>query len=102
VGGKRHAPAALTPRKGTGTHFRGGWMGPSTGLDGYGEEKIPCPTGVQAPFVQPSASLCTEYVIPVALDLIYYVNNLHCSCCKGNNPARESVNNNGQLHTALR
>ena len=28
VGGQRHAPAVLPPRKRFGTHFTGGWVGP--------------------------------------------------------------------------
>ena len=41
VGGQRHAPAALPPGKRTGTHFIGGWVGPSAGLDGCGKSR-PC------------------------------------------------------------
>jgi hypothetical protein len=34
VSGQRHAPAALCPRERTPcTHCRGGWVGPSAGLD---------------------------------------------------------------------
>jgi len=33
VNGQQHAPAALYPREGPGTHFRGGWVGPRAGLD---------------------------------------------------------------------
>ena len=32
--GQQHAPAALYPRERPGTHFTGGWVGPSAGLDG--------------------------------------------------------------------
>jgi len=41
VGGHRHAPAALLARKNLRTCYRGGWVGPGVGLDGY-EEKISC------------------------------------------------------------
>jgi hypothetical protein len=34
VGGQLSARAALPPGKRTGTHFIGGWVGPSAGLDG--------------------------------------------------------------------
>ena len=34
VGGQRHAPAALPPRKRPGTHCIGGWGYPRAGLDG--------------------------------------------------------------------
>jgi hypothetical protein len=33
VTGQRHAPAALTPRKIPNTHYIGGWVGPTAGLD---------------------------------------------------------------------
>jgi hypothetical protein len=36
-------------RSSPGTHFRGGWEGPRTGLDGYGDEQISYPTEVQTP-----------------------------------------------------
>ena len=45
VGGQRHAPAALPPRKDLGAHCTGGWVGPRAGLDGCGEDKISCHTG---------------------------------------------------------
>jgi len=34
VSGQQHAPAALYPRKRSGTHFTGGWVGSRAGLDG--------------------------------------------------------------------
>ena len=37
VGGQRHTPAALAPRKGNGTHCTGGWVGPTAGLDKCGK-----------------------------------------------------------------
>ena len=36
VGGQRHAPAALPPKR-PGTHCIGGWAGPRGALDGYGK-----------------------------------------------------------------
>ena len=33
VGGQSHAPAALSPAKGTGAHCTGDWVGPRAGLD---------------------------------------------------------------------
>jgi hypothetical protein len=38
VGGQRHAPATL-PRERPGTHFIGGWVGPSVGMDGCGKSR---------------------------------------------------------------
>ena len=40
VGGQRHAPANIYPRKRPGTHFIGGWVGPRTGLDLYGKSRL--------------------------------------------------------------
>ena len=39
VSGQQHAPAALYPRERPGTHFTGGWVGPSAGLDGCGKSR---------------------------------------------------------------
>jgi hypothetical protein len=39
VGGKRHAPAALSPRSRPGTRRTGGWVGPRAGLDGCGKSR---------------------------------------------------------------
>jgi len=47
VGGQRHAPAALPPGKGPGTHCVGGWMGHRAGLDGCGKSGLP--TGIRSP-----------------------------------------------------
>jgi hypothetical protein len=44
VGGQRHAPAALYPRERCGTHFIGGWVGLSAGLDGCGKSRPPPPS----------------------------------------------------------
>jgi len=33
LSGQQHAPAALYPRERHGSHFTGGWVGPSAGLD---------------------------------------------------------------------
>ena len=54
VGGQRHAPAALPPRKRPGTRCIGGWVGPRAGLDGCG--KISPPPGFEPRTVQPVAS----------------------------------------------
>jgi len=34
VGGQQHAPAAFYTPERPGTEFKGGWVGPSAGLDG--------------------------------------------------------------------
>jgi hypothetical protein len=39
IGGQSHAPAASPPGKRPGTHFIGGWLGPSVGLDGCGKSR---------------------------------------------------------------
>jgi len=41
VGGQRHAPAALTPGKRTGTHCTGSRVGPRAGLDGCEKSRPP-------------------------------------------------------------
>ena len=41
VGGQRHAPAAVPPGKGPGTHCVGGCVGPRAGLDGCGKSHPP-------------------------------------------------------------
>ena len=44
--GQRHAPAALCPLEGPGTHCTGGWVGPRAGLDCCGKSR---PTGIRSP-----------------------------------------------------
>jgi len=51
VRGKRHAPAALYPRKRRGTHCTGGWVVSRVGLDRCGKSRqhrdsIPGPTSL--------------------------------------------------------
>ena len=65
VGGQLHASAPLPPppkRKGPGTHFIGGWVGPTNGLDGC--KKSHPPPGFDPRTIQPVASRYTDYVIP--------------------------------------
>ena len=38
MGGQRHAPAAL-PRERPSTHYVGGWVGPTAGLDRCGKSR---------------------------------------------------------------
>ena len=40
VGGQRHDPAALTKPKSYGTHYRGGWVGLTAGLDGRSKNSL--------------------------------------------------------------
>ena len=54
VGGLRHAPAALLPRKRPSTHCVGGWVGPRAGLDGCGKSRRP--PGFDPRTAQPVAS----------------------------------------------
>jgi hypothetical protein len=42
-GGHGHAPSALFPDRSHDMHCKGGWTGPSAGLDGCGGGKIPHP-----------------------------------------------------------
>jgi hypothetical protein len=40
MGGQRHAPAALPPRKRPTSHYRGGWVEPRARLDGCGTTRL--------------------------------------------------------------
>ena len=51
----------LYPRERCGTHYIGGWLGPSTGLNGC--ENL-APTGIRSADVQPVASRYTDLTIP--------------------------------------
>ena len=44
---QRHAPAALYPWEGPGTHCAGGWVGPRAGLNRCGKSRPP--TGIRSP-----------------------------------------------------
>ena len=57
--GQLHAPAALYPQEGPGTHFIGSWVGPKAGLNRCG--KISPPPGFDPWTVQPVASRYTDY-----------------------------------------
>ena len=75
VGGESHAPAALPPGKSPGTHCTGGWVGSTADLNGCGEEKISCPTGLRTPNRQPAASRYTDYVLPVPRQVLLQIPN---------------------------
>jgi hypothetical protein len=47
VGGQLNSSAALTPGKGHGTCYTGGWVGPTDGLNGCGKSRLP--TGIRSP-----------------------------------------------------
>jgi len=84
VGSQRHAPAALLPGKGPGTHCIGGWMGPRAVLDGCGKSRRP--TGKRSRAVQPVASRYTDYAIPVRDNGHFFLNFSHKSrapVCRG-------------------
>ena len=49
VAGQRHAPAALPPGKGSGTHGTGGWVVPRAGIDGCGKYR-PHGDSIPGPF----------------------------------------------------
>jgi hypothetical protein len=57
VGGQHQSPAAL-PQERPGTHYIGGWEGPSAYLDGCGKSLLP--SGFDPQTVQPVASRYTE------------------------------------------
>jgi hypothetical protein len=55
----------LYPRERPGTHCIGGWMGPRAGLEGCGKSRPP--PGFDPRTMQPVASGCTDWAIPVWL-----------------------------------
>jgi len=59
VDGQRHAPATLSPRHGT--HFIGGWVGPTSGLGTCGK---PGPPGIRSLDIQPVASRYIDWANP--------------------------------------
>jgi hypothetical protein len=69
VSGQRHALAALYPpgERTPGTHWIGGWVDPSAGLDGEARRKILCPrrgSNLDRLFVQPVVRhVAVKYVI---------------------------------------
>jgi hypothetical protein len=55
----------FTPRKNSGTHYTGGWLGPRAGLYGFGEVKIYFfQPGVEPRTVHPAASRYTKSAMP--------------------------------------
>ena len=66
-GGGWLMPGASVPSgKTPGTHCVGGWVGPRVGLNGCG--KCCFPLGFDPRTVQPVASRCIDYTIPIMLD----------------------------------
>ena len=63
VGGQRHVPAVLAPRKSPSTQCTGRWVGSRIGLDGRGGEMSLPPPGFEPLTVQLLASRHTEYTI---------------------------------------
>jgi len=61
LGGQGHAPTALLPER-PDTHCIGGWVGPSTGLNGCGKSRPP--PGFDPWTVQPVASRYTDCAFP--------------------------------------
>jgi hypothetical protein len=61
MGDQRHASAGLPPEK-TGTHFTGGWVGPTAGLDGCRKSRPP--PAFDPRTVQPVASRYTDCAMP--------------------------------------
>jgi hypothetical protein len=67
VRGQVHAPAALPPReRSPGTHWIGGWVGPSAFLDAMVRRKTSSPcreSSPRTPIVQPVAQRYTDWAI---------------------------------------
>jgi len=63
VDGSSRAPTALRPRGSPVARRTEGWVDARTGLNGYGEKEMSCPTDFEQRTGQPVASRYTEYVI---------------------------------------
>ena len=70
VRGQRHAPAALYPRKRTGTHCTRDWVGHRAGLDRCGKSRPP--PGFDPRTVQPVAQLLYRLSYPSSNKLCSY------------------------------
>ena len=65
VGGQCHAPAALPPENGPGTHLIRALLGPRCGLGGAGKiAPPPPPPGFGPQAVQPAVAMLTELPRP--------------------------------------
>jgi hypothetical protein len=63
LGGQRHAPTALPPRRSPGTRRTVSWVDPRTGLVRCKEEKISCPVASRF------SDLCTQFTVDIIRDL---------------------------------
>jgi len=64
VNGQQHASGALYPRESNGTHFTGGWVGPSVGLDGRKISSQPgFDPGPSSPLSVGSSNLISRLVV---------------------------------------
>ena len=63
IGGQRHAPAALPPRKDTCTHCIGGWMSASADVNGAEKREFLSPPGFESWTVQTTASCYIDWTI---------------------------------------
>jgi hypothetical protein len=83
VSGQHHGPAALYPGERTpGTHWIGGWVGPSAGLDAGARRKILCPCQGSKPD-RPARS-----------------QTLYCLSYRGS-PLLYSINDKRNIHSTL-
>jgi hypothetical protein len=92
VSSQLHAPAALPPGKSpTGTHWIGGWVGPTACLDAMGNRKIVPLPGIKLPASSPS--LYRLYI--TTLQLIHFTQlslpELHSVLGKPQQPIRSSA-----------
>ena len=76
VSGQQHAPAALNPGEGPGTHFKGGWVGLRASLDG---RKILPPPGFDPGSSTHSQSLY-QLSYPVHIPEEYESTKLQVKC----------------------
>jgi hypothetical protein len=80
MSGQRHAPAALPPRNGPGTHFTGGYVILTASLDVCGK---PCPTGSGSLELQPRGESLHRLCYPGSPQFIFeckflFIHTLSC------------------------
>lgn len=70
ISGQLHVPAALAPRKEPGTHWTGGWLDTTVGLDVLGKGQIFVPAEIHNPD-RPARNVHNEFIKNPALKTSY-------------------------------
>jgi len=69
VGGQRHSPASLPPKKRPGTHFTGGWVGPMAAMDSYRKS---CPTRIRSLYRPAHSNSILKWYIRICTRISMY------------------------------